>query len=86
MADKRITELNLHTSLTLSDVIPIVNSSETKKTTYGSLYYGIREGLVSGSQQITLNDTNGFTTFSSSIDNRLDNSVITIFIIIHDKF
>jgi hypothetical protein len=52
MADKRILELSLHTSLTLSDVIPIVSNNETKKTTYGSLYYGIRDGLVSGSSQI----------------------------------
>lgn len=53
MADKRITELNLHTSLTLSDVIPIVSNNETRKVTYGSLYYGIRDGVISGSQQIT---------------------------------
>jgi hypothetical protein len=53
MADKRITELSLHTSLTLSDVIPIVSGNETKKTTYGSLYYAVREGLVSGSSQLT---------------------------------
>jgi hypothetical protein len=52
MADKRILELSLHTSLTLSDVIPIVSNNETKKTTYGSLYYGIRDGVVSGSSQI----------------------------------
>lgn len=67
MADKRILELSLHTSLTLSDVIPIVNNNETKKTTYGSLYYGIRDGLVSGSSQITIGDTTGFTEFSSSL-------------------
>lgn len=77
MADKRITELNLHTSLALSDVIAIVNSGETKKTTYGSLYYGIRDGVVSGSSQIILGDTNGFTSFSSSIDVRLDDSLTT---------
>jgi hypothetical protein len=64
MADKRITELNLHTSLTLSDVIPIVNSSETKKTTYGSLYYGIRDGLISGSNQIS---NLGFATTGSNV-------------------
>jgi hypothetical protein len=52
MADKRILELSLHTSLTLSDVIPIVSNNETRKTTYGSLYYGIRDGVVSGSSQI----------------------------------
>ena len=68
MADKRITELNLHTSLELSDVIPIVNSSETKKTTYGTLYYSIRDGVISGSSQITLGDTNGFSSFSSSLN------------------
>jgi hypothetical protein len=55
MADKRILELSLHTSLTLSDVIPIVSNNETKKTTYGSLYYGIRDGVVSGSEQISFN-------------------------------
>ena len=67
MADKRITELNLHNSLIFSDVIPIVNSGETKKTTYGTLYYGIRDGVVSGSSQITISDTTGFTEFSSSL-------------------
>lgn len=67
MADKKIAELNLHTSLILSDIIPIVNNSETKKTTYGSLYYGIRDGVVSGSSQITIGDTTGFTEFSSSL-------------------
>lgn len=52
MADKKISELTLHTSLQLSDVIAIVNSNETKKTTYGSLYDGIRDGLISGSSQV----------------------------------
>lgn len=37
MADKRITELNLHTSLELSDVLPVVNSSETKKVALGGV-------------------------------------------------
>jgi hypothetical protein len=37
----------------LSDIIPIVSGNETKKTTYGSLYYAVREGLVSGSSQLT---------------------------------
>lgn len=67
MADKKIAELNLHTSLILSDIIPIVNNSETKKTTYGSLYYGIRDGVVSGSSQINIYNTTGFTEFSASI-------------------
>ena len=73
MADKKITELNLHTSLALSDVIAIVNSGETKKTTYGSLYYGIRDGVVSGSSQIILGDTNGFTSYSSSVESKIYN-------------
>jgi len=67
MANKRITELNTHTSPELSDLIAIVNSNETKKIAYGTLYYGIRDGLVSGSSQIILGDTNGFTEFSSSL-------------------
>jgi hypothetical protein len=73
MADKRITELSLHTSLTLSDIIPIVNNNETKKTTYGSLYYAIREGLVSGSSQIVLGDVTNFTSYSSSVESKIQN-------------
>jgi hypothetical protein len=73
MADKRITELSLHTSLTLSDIIPIVSGNETKKTTYGSLYYAIREGLVSGSSQIVLGDVTNFTSYSSSVESKIQN-------------
>jgi len=75
MADKRITELNLHTSPQLSDVIAIVNSGETKKTTYGTLYNTIRDGLVSGSSQITLGDVTNFTSYSSSVDSILTNLI-----------
>jgi len=64
MADKRISDLNLHTSLELSDSLPIINNNETKKTTYGSLYYGIRDGVVSGSQQIS---DFGFATTGSNV-------------------
>jgi hypothetical protein len=64
MADKRISDLNLHTSLELSDSLPIINNNETKKTTYGSLYYGIRDGVISGSQQIS---DFGFATTGSNI-------------------
>jgi hypothetical protein len=66
MADKRISDLNLHTSLELSDSLPIINNNETKKTTYGSLYYGIRDGVVSGSQQIS---DFGFASTGSNIFN-----------------
>ena len=65
MANKRITELTLHTSLELSDIIPIVNNSETKKASYGSLYYGIRDGVISGSSQIS---SLGFISSSTTID------------------
>lgn len=60
MADKKITDLTLHTSLELSDVIPNVNNSQTKKTTYGSLYYGIRDNVVSGSSQIDITQTQNY--------------------------
>lgn len=88
MADKRVTELNLHTNLELSDVIPVVNNNETKKVSYGSLYYGIREGLATtgsnifiGTQTITgsihlsgsLDYVNSITFNSSSIPATLPN-------------
>jgi hypothetical protein len=57
----------------LSDIIPIVNNNETKKTTYGSLYYAIREGLVSGSSQIVLGDVTNFTSYSSSVESKIQN-------------
>ena len=75
MANKRITELNTHTSPQLSDLIAIVNSNETKKIAYGTLYYGIRDGLVSGSSQITLGDVTNFTSYSSSVDSIITNLV-----------
>jgi len=75
MADKRISELNLHISPQLSDVIAIVNSGETKKTTYGTLYNTIRDGLVSGSSQIILDNVTNFNTYSSSVDSILTNLV-----------
>lgn len=53
MADKRISDLNLHTNCDLSDSIPIVNGVETRRITFGSLYYEIRDGVVSGSSQIS---------------------------------
>lgn len=42
MADKKVTELNLHLPLELSDVIPVVNSNETKKTSLGSINSFVR--------------------------------------------
>ena len=64
MADKRITDLNLHTSPELSDVLPIVNDNETKRVSYGTLKYKIQDDVViSGS----LNDsTLTFTKGDSS--------------------
>lgn len=66
MADKRISDLNLHTSLELSDSLPIINNGETKKTTYGSLYYGIRDGLaITGSNIFIGNQTISGSLFIS---------------------
>ena len=42
MADKRITELNLHTAVALSDQLAIVNTSETKRTVVGSIGEAVR--------------------------------------------
>lgn len=72
MANKKITDLTLHTEPQLSDSLAIVNESETKKISYGSLYYGIRSGVVSGSSQIIIGDTTGFTEFSSSLSASID--------------
>lgn len=59
MADKRITELNLHTSLELSDIIPIVNSSETKKSALGSVNTFIRsQNTPLTASSITVGDGN----------------------------
>ena len=57
MANKKITDLTLHTEPQLSDSLAIVNSLETKKISYGTLYYGIRDGLISGSSQITITES-----------------------------
>lgn len=42
MADKRITELNLHSAVALSDQLAVVNSSETKRTVVGSIGEAVR--------------------------------------------
>jgi hypothetical protein len=63
MADKRISELTIHTTPELSDTLPIVNNDETKRISYGTLYYGIRDGVASGSYETT-----GRGIISSSVD------------------
>lgn len=70
MADKRVTELNLHTNLELSDVIPVVNGNETKKVSYGSLYNGIRLGLATTGSNIFVGDQTitGSIHLSGSLD------------------
>lgn len=83
MADKRITELNLHTSITLSDVIPIVNSNETKKLAYGTIYNNIRADLATTGSNIFIGDQTitGSINMSGSlsspewIDFKTDNDV-----------
>jgi len=42
MADKRISELNLHSSVALSDQLAIVNSNETKRSVVGSVGETVR--------------------------------------------
>ena len=42
MADKKITELNLHLSVQQSDLLAIVNTSETKKVAIGSITEAVR--------------------------------------------
>ena len=42
MADKRISELNLHLSVQQSDLLAIVNTSETKRVTIGSITEAVR--------------------------------------------
>ena len=53
-----------------SGVITI--SSEGGASTWDELS-GIPDGLISESQQVEIDDVNGFTAFSSSVDTRLDN-------------
>ena len=67
MADKKITELNALTTPVGEDLFAVVDidANETKKLTYETLYDGVREGLISGSQQI---EDLGFITSSVPID------------------
>ena len=67
MANKRISELNLHTILESSDVFPIGRTGETKKVEYGTLKNQIIEGLLSGSHT----DITSLNTYTSSVDDRL---------------
>lgn len=49
MPNKRISELNLHTSLLNTDVLPIVNSNQTKRVLYGSIKENIHSTYNTGS-------------------------------------
>jgi hypothetical protein len=65
MADKRISQLNPHTSPSGSDLLVIVNNNETKKITYVDLIANI------SGNQVDISGLNAFTqsfnTFSSSV-------------------
>ena len=65
MADKRISQLNPHTSPSGSDLLAIVNNNETKKITYADLTAGI------AGNQIDISGLNAFTesfnSFSASV-------------------
>lgn len=65
MADKRISQLNSHTTPSGSDLLVIVNNNETKKITYADL-----TATITGSQTdlTSLNQfTQSFSSFSSSV-------------------
>jgi hypothetical protein len=63
MADKRISQLNSHTSPTGSDLLVIVNNNETKKITYADLV-----AQITGSET----DLTLLNQFTQSIDGRVD--------------
>jgi hypothetical protein len=64
MADKRISQLNSHTSPSGSDILVIVNNNETKKITYADL-----SSAITGSQP----NISALNIFTESIDTRVDN-------------
>lgn len=64
MADKRISQLNSHTTPSGSDLLVIVNNNETKKITYANL-----SAALTGSQT----DISALNQFTQSIDGRVDN-------------
>jgi len=78
MANKKITELNPLALPELSDVLPIVNNGETKKVSYGTLKTKIREGLISGSEQVNLEEVDGFTSYSASVSTRSNSHSPTV--------
>lgn len=73
MADKKISQLNSHTSLEFADEFAVVNSGTTKKTFYGTLYDGIRDGVaITGSNDFTDDQTiTGSLGISGSISTHL---------------
>lgn len=73
MADKKISQLNSHTSLELADEFAVVNNGTTKKTFYGTLYDSIRDGVaITGSNNFTDNQTiTGSLNISGSVSTHL---------------
>jgi len=69
MADKRITELNLTLDPQASDVFALVNSSETKKVTYGT----VRDGIHATYNTSSLVTVSTFNSFTSSIETEVNN-------------
>jgi hypothetical protein len=67
MADKRISQLNQHTTPSGSDLLVIVNNNETKKITYTDLI----DGIASDNTAIN-NFTASYLIDSASFDNRID--------------
>ena len=67
MANKRISELTLHTTLSNNDFFPLVKEGETVRVAYATLKTKIQEGLLSGSHT----DITSLNTYTSSVDDRL---------------
>jgi hypothetical protein len=68
MADKRISQLNSHTSPSGSDLLVIVNNNETKKITYDAL----KDSIVFNSDNTLLNDFSAsYIVDSASFDERI---------------
>jgi hypothetical protein len=74
MADKRISQLNSHTSPTGSDLLVIVNNNETKKITYADLIDGIAvdNTAINNFTASYLNDSASFHTRINDATNEQD--------------
>lgn len=75
MADKKITQLSPHLTVTASDLLAVVDTAalETKKLAVGALRDFTNQGLISSSAQIATDISGAFTAVSSSISYDISN-------------